>query len=173
VTSEIEGPVDEFGMPVLGAVKEDEEEQAEQAPDYSAPPTLSRLEWTAVRGGGAEYPCWVEFRDPMDLSGADIRKLRKAGGNAGDNRGEIYNQAMNAGLTLLVTAWDIGYLPNFPVPGATRNPAAILEQLGGFDLKRIEQHVEPVVSHILRGRRTGGQGNEGSGPGSPPTPARG
>jgi hypothetical protein len=168
---ENEGPLDEFGMPVLGAVKDDEEEGTEKAPDYSAPPTLERLEWTATRSG-AEYPCWVEFRDPMDLSGADIRKLRKAAGNGGENRGEITNQLLNAGLSLLITAWDIGYLPNFPIPSAGKSPAAILDQLGGFDLLRMEQHVTPILRHISRGR-AGGQGNEGSGPGSPPTPVRG
>lgn len=171
MTSENEGQVDEFGMPVLDTVKDDEEEQAERVPDYSEPPALDRLEFDTRRNGEA-YKIWVEFRDPLDLTGDDIRKLRAAAGKGGDSRGEITNRLLNAGLTLLITAWEIGYLVNFPIPSQGSSPAAILGQLGGFDLLRIEQHVMPVLRYISRGR-VGGRGNEGTGPGSPHTPARG
>lgn len=164
--------LDEFGMPMLvDPDAEDGAEEVEQEATYAEPPSLQRLEWK-TRRYGEEYLCWAEFNDPMDLTGDDIRKLRRAGGNGGNNRGEIANQLLNAALTMLISAWEIPYLVNVPIPSAGQQPAAILGMLGGFDLKRLENHVLPVIRQITGGR-VAGQGNEGNGPGSPTTPARG
>lgn len=162
---EYDGPADEFGMPLLA---EDDETQAPSgtamAADFTLP-KLPRLEW---RGRG-DAECWVEFMDPEELSRADLRAIRTSAGGAGSNKGDLQNRLLNAGLVKLITSWDIGYRPNLPIPSAGKNPTAILDMLSWVDGRRLEMHIEPTLSALVRGTN---QTGAGSGKGSPPTPER-
>lgn len=159
-----DGPKDEFGMPLLADDEPDDDTQA-PAQDWTLP-KLARLEW---RGRG-DTECWCEFRDPEDLSQSDLRAIRRAGGNAGTNRGEMQNQLLNAGLIKLIENWEIGYRVNLPIPSAASAPTAILDQLSAIDGRRLERHIEPTLDALIRGSGTGA---EGTGKGSPRTPERG
>ena len=123
---------------------------------------LPRLEWTS-RG----YPCWAEFRDADELSGRDLRGLRKVTGDS-DNKGVQANDLYAEVLRLLVARWEIGYAPTLSTPGESRNPAAILEQLSALDLRKLEQYVTPLGMTLARGDELPEDGFN-----SPPRPARG
>jgi len=122
---------------------------------------LERLEWTS-RG----CPCWAEFRDADELSGRDMKAIRRA---AEGERGEQANGIYTEVLRLLIAKWSIGYAPTLQVPGETVRPDIILDQLSAFDLRRLENYVTPLARWLARGDENAPE----EGFGSPRTPARG
>jgi len=100
--------------------------------------TLARLD---LPGGG-----YVTFRDPEELSGRDVKKLRKAldAPGAGSAANLLYETAM----VLLIEHWEIPGKPQLRTP--QRDPKAS-DQLTHRQFRAIEKHLNPVVKTITRG----------------------
>lgn len=117
----------------------------EDAPAY-APLTLERL---VLPSGG-----WVSFADPEDLTGADVKRLMKA--LDAEGQGTAANQFYDAGMALLVEAWELSYAPGLQVPKyAAKNKAAgksnPSDRLTARDYRAICTHLSPVLKELTRG----------------------
>jgi hypothetical protein len=99
--------------------------------------TLPRLE---LPGGAC-----VEFNDPEQLRGRDIDRFRAAWQGA-PSAGNATNEVMQAAAELLIAAWDLPNLPNFPVP-ADQPP--MWGELPWRTKRAIEEHLVPVVFEII------------------------
>ena len=164
--------LDEFGFAPLADPDDDEPQEEVADPGDGPLLDLPRLEWTG-RWHGEDFACWAEFRDPYELTGKDLDALRRAAGGGGQNRGEVTNRLAVAGLTLLIAKWEIPYVVGIPVPKDSRNPAATLQQIGLWDRKKLEQHIEPLLKRLVGGPAAGRTSDSEGGPGTPPTPERG
>lgn len=116
-----------------------------EAPAFE-PLTLERL---VLPSGG-----WVAFADPEDLTGADVKRLMKA--LDAEGQGTAANQFYDAGMMLLVDAWELPYAPGLQVPKhAARNKAAAksspTDKLTARDYRLICAHMKPVLKELTRG----------------------
>ena len=116
--------------------QEDNENQAYE------PLTLERL--TLPSGG------WVSFSDPEDLTGKDIRRLRKA--TDADGQGTATNNFYEAAMVMLIDEWSIPYNAGLRVPKYDRsNKQESTGALKARDLRAIEKHLQPVLLVLTRG----------------------
>lgn len=94
----------------------------------------------------------VQFRDPEELTGKDMKALRKALDVVGV--GSATTEMFETAYKLLVDAWDIPGRPNLRTPrydgkqGATGHAT---DYLTARDLRALENHVKPVIKEITKG----------------------
>lgn len=119
---------------------------------------MSALPRLTLPSGG-----WVEFNDPDNFRGKDIKRLRKHLNFEG--RADRLEYLLSTGMALLVDRWEIPYLPGAPIPAADE---AITDGLTGRDLKALENHISPA---ILAAVRDDEPSPDSTGPGSPTPPA--
>jgi len=99
---------------------------------------LARLD---LPGGG-----YVTWRDPEELSGRDVKRLRKALDAPGV--GSATNLLYETAMVLLIDHWEIPGKPQLRTP--QRDPKAS-DQLTHRQFRAIEKHLKPVVKTITRG----------------------
>lgn len=121
-----------------------EDEETETA--AYEPLTIERL---VLPSGG-----WVSFVDPEDLTGGDIKRLIKA--LDAEGQGTAANQFHDAGMALLVDAWQIPYNMGLQVPKfAARNKSGSKkppsDELTARDYRALVDHIKPVLKELTRG----------------------
>lgn len=123
---------------------------------------IARLEYEDKKGRAG----WVEFRDFDDLTGADMKRLRRGAGSS-ENNGEASNVFYAEAFAALITAWDVPGKPDLPIP--KQNAKNIDYAPAGF-VRAIERHLDPFLDELMR---SGKRAEDNGEPGSPPQPARG
>jgi hypothetical protein len=110
-------------------------------PDYE-PLTIPRL---LLPGGG-----WVTFTDPEDLTGKDVKRLRKALDAPGN--GTATNQLFETAMALLVDGWEIPGKPGLRIPRYDKSgKGESTNALTARQLRTIEKHMNPVLKKITGG----------------------
>lgn len=88
---------------------------------------------------------WAILRDPAQLTGRDVRRVRAAL-NA-DGTGDILDGALTAGIGVRVTEWQIPARPQLPLP--VNGNRTGLDLLPADDLLTLEDLVRPWVMRVL------------------------
>lgn len=115
--------------------------------DDTTEPTYDRLtlETLKLPSGG-----WVSFNDPEDLTGNDVRRLRKAldAEGQGSSTNNFYEQAM----VLLIADWDIPGKPGLVIPRHDKSQKQQSSgKLSARDLRAIEKHLAPTLKSLAGG----------------------
>jgi len=107
-----------------------------------------RLERLTLPSGG-----WVSFNDPEDLTGRDVRKIRKA--LDADGQGTATNNFYETAMVMLIAAWEIPYAPGLKLPCYDKsNKQESTGSLKARDLRAIERHLSPVLAQLAGGGDT-------------------
>jgi hypothetical protein len=124
--------------------------------DTEAPP-LSVADQFPMPPGAMRLPSggWAQLRPFDDLTGRDIRVIRRALNAEGT--GDILGGALAAGIGAVVCDWQIPNRPQLELP--TREPSKVLDRLPARDLLALEAHVRPFVEQIL-GKEDKGKADE-------------
>lgn len=130
----------------------DDEMQHEQ--DFG--PSIPRFEFENRRGEKG----WATFGDLDDLTGFQMRKIRKAAGSSA-NEGEAANNFFGEVLADLVEAWEVPGKPDLPIP--KRDPKAVDRCPARF-LAALEKHVRPHLAFMTE------RGEDNGEPGGPTRP---
>ena len=107
-----------------------------------------------------KYGSWVELRSADDVRAGDRDKITRAmfaGMTVDVETGKIApptgDQAVNAGLgtrsriaALLITAWEIPYLPDAPIPSIEPRT---LDYLRIDDMEQLEKLIEPARALLM------------------------
>lgn len=88
----------------------------------------------------------VQFRSLIELSGADVERLRHVIGAAA-NEGDAANATYAEFLKILITGWDIPGKPQQAIPKG--DPRA-LKTIPALLRRRLERHVKPFMDRLLR-----------------------
>lgn len=135
---------------------EDEQEELEFA---ELGPSIPRFEFKNRRGQSG----WATFNDLDDLTGSQMRKIRKAAGSS-DNNGEAANAFFNEVLGDLVEAWGVPGKPNLTIP---RYDKKALDSCPATFLAALEKHVKPHLDFMSNAKD--GKDDDGE-PGGPSRP---
>lgn len=122
---------------------------------------IPRLEFENGRGEKG----WATFGDVDDLTGADMRRLRKGVGES-ENFGQSTNNLMGDALTLLIDEWDVPGKPDIQAP--KYDPKA-LNRIPATFMAALERHIQPHLDFLKPNEKKTDDGE----PGSPPRPGRG
>lgn len=119
-------------------------------------PGIPRFEFTNRRGEKG----WATFGELDDLSGFQMRKMRKAAGSS-DNGGEAANAFFGEVLGFLIEDWEVPGKPDLRIP-ARDNKA--LDSCPATFLAALEKHVKP---HLKFMEQRGEDNGEAGGPTRP------
>jgi len=107
---------------------------------------------------------WAQFRSTNDLTGKQLKALRKAAGSG--ERGDASNAFYEVGLGILVTSWEIPKAPDLGIPRG--NASSIIDRVPAVVLRQLELHIHPYLDALLK--REGVEADPME-PGSPTRPA--
>jgi hypothetical protein len=93
----------------------------------------------------------VQFRSLLDLSGAQVDRLRSVIG-AAKNEGEAANAFYHEAARILITSWDIPGQPMLAIP---KGDQRAFGQIPAVVRRQIEKHVQPYWDRLMKEQQDG------------------
>lgn len=131
-------------------------DEMQQEQDFG--PSIPRFEFVNGRGEKG----WATFADPDDLTGFQMRRLRKAAGSS-VNEGEAANQFFATALADLVEAWEVPGKPDLRIP---KNDDKALDRCPARFVAALEKHIKPHLNFMTQGGEDNGEPGGPTRPGS-------